>query len=407
MTGRTSTGRTGAGRTSSGRTSAGRRARRLLPAMAGALAFLVLAICAGLLTAPRAAAGTAVQDAVDSSVAAAAADGIKQSVSVVDRDTGARVAGSGGDEQYISESIVKLFTVAYYAVEAGGQPAESMASRLRTMIIHSDDEIESALWNVDIVPSMAARYGLAHTSNGPKTGPHDWGWELITADDEADFLFKMSHDPQVAPLLMDAMANVAPTGSDGFDQHFGLNAVTGDHGSKQGWTDVGSSRQVQIHSVGWTDRYFVAILQTSTDSDYDTMRAASTRTALAVQAAGVAETDGNDSTRSTPATTTPAPAPVPATPPGPRRPRTPPRRPPADRRRPVIQRRRLSRPCQPPQPARPFGSLPRCNRLAATSVRQSLDCSARCRAGNAPGPVTGRRREHRAGSRRTGVRITC
>ena len=168
-----------------------------------------------------------------------------------------------------------------------------------------------------VVPSMAARYGLAHTSNGPKTGPHDWGWELITADDEADFLFKMSHDPQVAPLLMDAMANVAPTGSDGFDQYFGLNAVTGDHGSKQGWTDVGSSRQVQIHSVGWTDRYFVAILQTSTDSDYDTMRAASTRTALAVQAAGVAETDGNDSNGSTSATTTPAPAAVPATPPGP------------------------------------------------------------------------------------------
>ena len=232
-----------------------------------------------------AAAGTALQDAVDSSVAAAAADGIEQSVAVVDRQTGTRVASSGGDEQYISESIVKLFTVAYYSVQAGGQPAQSMSTRLRTMIINSDDQIESALWNVDIVPSMAARYGLEHTSNGPKTGPNDWGWEMITANDEADFLFRMSSDPEVAPLLMDAMANVALTGSDGFDQDFGMNALTGDHGSKQGWTDVGSDGQVQIHSVGWTDRYFVAILQTSSGADYDTLRAASTRTARAVLAA--------------------------------------------------------------------------------------------------------------------------
>jgi len=123
---------------------------------------------------------------------------------------------------------------------------------------------------------------LERTSNGPKTGPHDWGWELITADDEADFLFKMANDPVVAPLLLDAMANVAATGSDGFDQRYGMNALTGDHGSKQGWTDVGSATQVQIHSVGWTDRYFVAILQTAAGPDFDAMRATATAAAQAV-----------------------------------------------------------------------------------------------------------------------------
>ncbi len=246
---------------------------------------LAVAISAGLLTAAPAAASSAEQQAVDHSVATAAADGIQQSVAVVDRDTGTLVAGSGGDEQYISESIVKLFTVAYYEVKAGGQPEESMAQTLRTMIIHSDDQIESSLWNTDIVPTVAERYGLSSTSNGPKTGPHDWGWELITADDEAEFLYKMSNDPAVAPLLMDAMADAAPTASDGFDQDFGMNALTGDHGSKQGWTDVGSADQVQVHSVGWTDQYFVAILQTSTESDYETMRADSTQAARAVLAA--------------------------------------------------------------------------------------------------------------------------
>ncbi len=245
-----------------------------------------VAFSAVLLPASPASADTFVQRAVDRSVAAASDAGIEQSVSVVDRSTGELVAESGGAEQYISESIVKLFTVAYYEHQADGRLDEATAAELRTMIINSDDAIESGLWNTDIVPSAAANYGLPDTRNGPKTGPHDWGWELITADDEAHFLYAMSTDPEVAPLLMPAMADVAATGADGFDQSFGLNALTGDHGSKQGWTDVGSSDQVQVHSVGWTDRYFVAILQTSRTAGYDAMRAAATATAQAVQELG-------------------------------------------------------------------------------------------------------------------------
>ena len=222
----------------------------------------------------------ALQQVVDAAVAHAAGDGIVQSVAIVNRSTGQLLATRGGDQQYISESIVKLFTVAYY--ETKKNPDDELAATLRTMIIRSDDHIESELWNTDIVPSMAARYDLPNTSNGAKTGPHDWGWENITANDEVKFLYEMSKDDQVAPLLMDAMANVAAYGADGFDQHFGMNALTGDHGSKQGWTDVGSEPRVQIHSVGWTDKYFVAILQTSTSSNYDTMRADSTYTAQAI-----------------------------------------------------------------------------------------------------------------------------
>ena len=144
-----------------------------------------------------------------------------------------------------------------------------------------------SLWNVDIVPTIAARYGLADTRNGPKTGPHDWGWEVITADDETRFLYEMSNDPVVSPLLMDAMANSAPTGADGADQFFGMNTLPGDHGSKQGWTDVGagSSEPAEIHSVGWTDRYFVAILQTAAGPDFDAMRATATAAAQAVYGA--------------------------------------------------------------------------------------------------------------------------
>ena len=125
----------------------------------------------------------------------------------------------------------------------------------------------------------------------------------------------MSNDPRVAPLLMDAMANVAPTGSDGFDQLFGLNALSGDHGSKQGWTDVGSSDQVQLHSVGWTDRYFVAILETTTTAGENVLRADSTAAAQAVLAAEGAGT----ATGTTAAVAPPGPAPevAPATTPSP------------------------------------------------------------------------------------------
>jgi hypothetical protein len=251
----------------------------------GSALVLALALAVGPLAAGPVAAAETAQQAVEDAVESAASHDIQQSVAVIDRVTGQTVAGSGGDTQYISESIVKLFTVAYYLVQAGGDPDPSMAQQLRTMIINSDDTIESSLWNTDIVPAMAARYGLSNTSNGPRTGPNDWGWELITADDEVQFLYRMSLDPQVAPLLMGAMAKAAPTGADGSDQYFGMNTLSGDHGSKQGWTDTGSAAPLQVHTVGWTDRYFVAILQTSTTADDRAMRAQATTAAQSVAAA--------------------------------------------------------------------------------------------------------------------------
>lgn len=224
------------------------------------------------------------QHAVDTGVAAAAADGVDQHVALVDRATGRLVASRGGDVQVISESIVKLFTVAYYLVQYDGHLPVAMADDLHEMIVHSDDSIESRYWTTAAVPAMATRYHLASTANGPKTGPHDWGWEYITADDEAMFLYRASTDPVVGPFLTDAMANVAPVGADGFDQHYGFNALTGSHGSKQGWTDRNTSQAINIHSVGWTARYFGAILETSDTPQYDTMRSDSTSTARLIAA---------------------------------------------------------------------------------------------------------------------------
>ena len=217
-------------------------------------------------------------------MAAAAADGVAQHVALVDKSTGRLVASRGGNVQVISESIVKLFTVAYYLVHYDGHLPDAMAADLHEMIVHSNDSIESEYWTTAAVPAMATRYHLGSTANGPKTGPHDWGWEYITADDEAMFLYRASIDPVVGPFLMDAMAEVAPVGADGFDQHFGFNALTGTHGSKQGWTDRNTSQAINIHSVGWTGRYFGAILETSDSPQYDTMRTDSTATARRIAA---------------------------------------------------------------------------------------------------------------------------
>jgi hypothetical protein len=249
-----------------------------------ALAAAVLLLPAAPAAAPQTDAQRA-QAAIDQGVAEAEQDGIEQGVAIVDRATGTVLGSEHGDEQFISESITKLFTVGYYELQDGGDPPADLAAEMRTMIIKSDDGIESDLWRDDIVPTVAAHYGLPHTANGPKTGPHDWGWELITPLDETKYLYDVGKDPQVGPFLSDAMANVSDTGDDGFDQDFGLNALDGDVGSKQGWTDVGSSDTVQIHSVGWVGDWYVAILQTSDSASYDAMRAASTRTAELIQQA--------------------------------------------------------------------------------------------------------------------------
>ena len=218
------------------------------------------------------------QQAADLGKANAAALDVEQSIAVIDRTTGELVAVHDGDRAFNAESILKLFTAAFYLLEANGAPDAELTDQLRTMIEVSDNGIQSALWDLDIIPTIADRYGLPNTSNGPNPSDGTWGSDRITATDQARFLFLMSRDPLVGPHLMTWMASTAPTGADGFDQAFGFNVLTGEHGSKQGWSDPGWT-PANLHSVGWTDRYFAAILQTSPTATYATMRASSTHTA--------------------------------------------------------------------------------------------------------------------------------
>ena len=224
-----------------------------------------------------------------------AADEVEQSVAVVDRTTGALVAENNGGQVFNSESILKLFTAAFYLTESEGPPESWLVDDLRTMITTSDNGIQTDLWDYEIIPTIAERYDLADTSNGYAASPESWGSDRTTATDQALFLYRMSVDPEVGPLLMTWMAATTPTAADGFDQSFGLAALSGDHGSKQGWSDPDWS-PANLHSVGWTGRYFVAILQTSPTATYATMRATSTTTAKSLAEVVVASVDKSSTT---------------------------------------------------------------------------------------------------------------
>jgi hypothetical protein len=238
-------------------------------------------------------------EAVTQATTNAAANGVTSFISVVDRASGAvlgQTANAG--TQVASESIMKLFLASYYLLLYGGYVStpQSVKDRLRYMLVYSDDATASSLFTASAIPTVAARYGLDATINATDRVGH-WGAARITANDMTRFLFRSSQDPAVGPWLIPVMTETARTGSGedaGFSQYFGLNALGGDHGSKQGWgcDSFWTAPQCAVHSVGYTDRYFVAVLQLS--SGYpDPMRATATTSAQLIQMAS-GELGGGD-----------------------------------------------------------------------------------------------------------------
>ncbi len=248
------------------------------------------AVTPGSILARLASATITPAQAVSQAHSQAAANGINDYLSVVDRSTGALLAQSGSGTQVASESIMKLMLASYYLVLAGGYQHQSadVLSNLSYMIRYSDDDTANAYFSSAAIPTIAARYGMRSTINATDRTGH-WGAARITAADMTTFLFRASRDAQVGPWLLPVMAQVAPVGSDGFNQAFGMNSLGGTHGSKQGWggDQFWTSASNVINSVGYTDRYFVAILQNSY-SYPDPARSTSTSAARTIAAARTA-----------------------------------------------------------------------------------------------------------------------
>jgi len=222
-----------------------------------AIRSVLTALAAGTLT-PAQAVATAHSEA--------AANGVNDYLSVLDRSSGAVLAQSSSGTQVASESIMKLMLAAYYLVLVGGYQHQSagVLADLSYMIRYSDDSTANAYFSSAAIPTIAARYGMRSTINATDRVGH-WGAARITAADMTTFLYRAGRDAQVGPWLLPVMAAVAPSGSDGFNQAFGMNSLSGTHGSKQGWGNdqFWSSASNVINSVGYTDRYYVAILQNS------------------------------------------------------------------------------------------------------------------------------------------------
>ncbi len=252
---------------------------------------LVVSLVAVLSVLPAGPAGAATPSAAVSEAAAySAARAVESYISVVDRQSGEVLAQTGNAQsQVASESIMKLLLAAYYIVQYGGYqrtPADVL-SRLSYMLRLSDNAITSSLFTAAAIPTIAARYGLGRTTNATDRTGH-WGAARITAGDMTRVLYRASKDAAVGPWLIPVMAQTSPSGSDGFNQAFGLNALSGTHGSKQGWgcDSFWTARACAIHSVGYTDSKFVAVLQLS-NSYPDPARGTATHSAQLIQASTI------------------------------------------------------------------------------------------------------------------------
>ncbi|MTD16086.1 hypothetical protein GIS00_19290 [Nakamurella sp. YIM 132087] len=199
------------------------------------------------------------------SVLAAARAGVSEQVVVLDREFGQTIASAGSGGTVPAMSLVKLFIATDVLTTAGGPDDLDpvTAKNLWTMISESDDEAAQDFYDTlggdAIIERTVKRYGLADST--PTPSPGYWGDVQVTAADVASLLRQALQSPVTGPWLESAMLASTDEGWDGFDQDFGMNAITG-AGAKQGWGCC-LSGVLAIHSAGFTANRIVVVLSTS------------------------------------------------------------------------------------------------------------------------------------------------
>ena len=229
------------------------------------------------------AANAHVPAAISDGVANAAKYGVTQYVVILDRQTGQVIGSTANlDQTVASESLVKMMIAAYYLRANNGTMPSSMHAEMWDMIVRSNNDPASKYWNNNIVPTIAAAYGLTSTYNNPSR-PGYWGATHVTARDMAKLMWAVWNDQLVRGWLLTAMANAGASDPDGSNQVFGFNAINGESGSKQGWgCDSYWNGPCSIGSVGWSDKVMGAVLQTGPRSAWDSMRGTATYTTQAI-----------------------------------------------------------------------------------------------------------------------------
>jgi hypothetical protein len=206
-----------------------------------------------------------IRTAVAKSVQDAADHGITQSVVVLDRHAGKTVVSVNADRPVPAVSIAKLLFAADELHQAGGGSHldPQSAADLFDMLRRSNDDLASDYYGYHgesaIVQRVAQEYHLTGTSPAPN--PRYWGGITVSAADIASLLEQMLTDPSVGPYVAAPMRASSEIAADGYNQEFGMNAVSGT-GSKQGWGCC-LGGVVAIHSAGFTANLVVVVLSTA------------------------------------------------------------------------------------------------------------------------------------------------
>jgi hypothetical protein len=172
------------------------------------------------------------------------------------------VYAAGDDAAFPSASVVKVFLAARLLVD-GRQRDAATEDLMRQMIVASDDKAATALYPEAGGEELAAWTNQRYKTRGIGAASKPGAWYLtrVTARSVVTFYAAVAKDELVRSWLLDAMGRAEATGSDGFDQYFGIAAATTGWRIKQGWMCCVNDLSY-THSTGFVndDRYAVALL---------------------------------------------------------------------------------------------------------------------------------------------------
>ncbi len=199
-------------------------------------------------------------------MSAAAEQGVRQSVVILDRASGAVLAEHDPDSSLPALSLVKVL-VAADLLDSAAVGTDTL-EQIDEMIAASDDVVGSDLYSATgadaMVLRVADRFGLTGTT--PTPDGRWWGNVQTTAADMARLLRQVLTDPVASGVIGRVMQASTPIAADGVDQRFGLRVVPG-AGVKQGWGCC-LSGVLGVHSVGFTADRIVAVLTAAEPQDY-------------------------------------------------------------------------------------------------------------------------------------------
>jgi hypothetical protein len=197
--------------------------------------------------------------------------GVQYGAAILDRNTGKLTTGSEGTTGFFSASVVKLFVITdlLHKVEQGQVTLSSSdQAHIKLALERSDDQSMNTLWEKYDGPALVTQLislaGL-HDTVLDTSNLGEWGETKISARDVTAVweyvLTKLSTADR--DLVVNYTHSAADTGTDGFDQAFGLlqpprpTTVK----AKQGWMIAGSEMILNTTGVlGDHDQYVVAIL---------------------------------------------------------------------------------------------------------------------------------------------------